>query len=103
MAGLLHDVLEDTPATAGDLLRRGVPPEVVRAVESVSRAAGETYDELIARVAADPLGRIVKLADNAQNLADNPLLARVDREKAAELRQKYGNARATLLAAGETQ
>lgn len=98
MAGLLHDVLEDTDLTPADLLAAGVPPEVVRAVESVSKMPGASYDELITRATADPLGRLVKLADNAQNLADNPALAAVDPEKAAKLRIKYETARATLLA-----
>lgn len=101
MAGLLHDVLEDTELTAQDLLDAGVPADVVRAVESVSKTPGASYDELIARAARDPLGRLVKLADNAQNLADNPLLAAVDPEKATRLRAKYETARATLLAAQE--
>jgi (p)ppGpp synthase/HD superfamily hydrolase len=29
MAAVLHDVLEETPITAADLLARGCPPEVV--------------------------------------------------------------------------
>lgn len=99
MAGFLHDVLEDTELTAEDLRAAGVPDEVVAAVESVSKVEGRSYDELIARAAADPLGRLVKLADNAQNLADNPLLAAVDPEKAERLRVKYERARETLLAA----
>jgi (p)ppGpp synthase/HD superfamily hydrolase len=97
MAGLLHDVLEDTDLTAADLLERGVPGDVVRAVESVSKREGESYEELIARAAADPLGRLVKLADNAHNLASNAELARTDPEAAARLRVKYETARRTLL------
>ncbi|MEE2044983.1 HD domain-containing protein, partial [Nocardiopsis tropica] len=70
MAGVLHDVLEDTPVTADDLRGRGCPEAVVRAVESVSRRPGESYGDLVRRAAADPLGRLVKLADNRHNAAE---------------------------------
>jgi hypothetical protein len=103
IAGLLHDVVEDTDTSLEDLLRAGVPSAVVRAIDSVSKRPGEAYDDLIARAAADPLGRVVKLADNAQNIADNPALAVIDPEKAASLLAKYETARQTLLAAGEEQ
>lgn len=98
MAGLLHDVLEDTPVTADELRARYLPEEVIRAIESVSWSddiAG-TYDDLIERAAADPLGRLVKLADNAINLESNSLLAAEHPETAARLRAKYEKARARL-------
>lgn len=98
MAGLLHDILEDTDVTADQLLEMGVPAEVVRAVESVSKRDGESYDELIERSASDPLGRLVKLADNAHNLESNAELAATDPELAARLRTKYATARRRLLA-----
>lgn len=97
MAGLLHDILEDTAVTPDQLLAAGVPPRVVKAVESVSKRAGESYDDLIERARADPLGRLVKLADNAWNLASNAALAQTDPENAARLRRKYEHARLQLL------
>jgi (p)ppGpp synthase/HD superfamily hydrolase len=98
-AGLLHDVLEDTPATPDVLRALGVPDAVVAAVESVTRQDGEPYEALIERAAAHPLGRLVKLADNWHNLTSNPELARHDPEKAARLRQRYEAARVRLTAA----
>ena len=95
VAGVLHDVLEDTDLTADDLRARGCPEEVVRAVLAVSRRPGETYDELIARAAADPLGRLVKLADNAHN-SDEARLAALPAEQAERLRTRYARARAVL-------
>lgn len=100
MAGFLHDTLEDTVLAADDLRAAGVSENVVEAVISVSAIEGQGYDELISRAAAHPLGRLVKLADNAQNLADNPKLAETNLELAARLRNKYETARQTLLAAG---
>jgi len=101
VAGLLHDIVEDTDTTLDELLRLGAAAEVVRAVDSVTKREAEPYEELILRAAADPLGCKVKLADNAQNLADNPTLAAVDPDKAAILLRKYENARQVLLAAEE--
>lgn len=96
MAGLLHDVVEDTAITLDDLRAAGYPPEVVNAVDSVTRRPGETYLDLIRRATADPLGRLVKLADNTTN-SDPERLALLAPEQAASFRQKYTKARAVLL------
>ena len=99
MAGLLHDVLEDTDVTAEQLRELGVPEIVVTAVESVTKRDDEPYEQLIERSAAHPLGCVVKLADNALNLESNPALAAVNPEKAARLATKYTTARTVLLEA----
>ena len=99
-AGWLHDVLEDTSITAAELLRLGVDAAVVDAVDSVTRRADETYDQLIDRACAHPLGRHVKLVDNAWNIASRPFLAAIDAELAATMvTERYLPARARLLAA----
>jgi (p)ppGpp synthase/HD superfamily hydrolase len=95
MAGVLHDVLEDTDVTADDLRARGFPEDVVTAVEAVTRRPGESYDDAVRRAAAHPIGRPVKLADNADN-SDESRLALLPEEQAARLRAKYTRAR-TLL------
>lgn len=96
IAGLLHDVIEDTDVSADDLRAAGVPEHVVEAVLSVSRRDDETYMDMIRRAAAHPLGRLVKLADNAHNSSE-PRLAVLDPENAAFLRRRYQRARAVLL------
>lgn len=68
MAAVLHDVVEDTEWTPAKLRDAGYPEAVVRAVEHLTRGAGETYPEFIARAAADPVAREVKLADLADNM-----------------------------------
>ncbi|WP_174545631.1 HD domain-containing protein [Nocardiopsis dassonvillei] len=95
MAGVLHDTLEDTDLTADDLRAYGCPEEVVRAVEAVTKQPGESYEDAVRRAAADPLGRLVKLADNAHN-SDERRLALLPEEKAVRLRAKYAKARALL-------
>lgn len=98
MAGWLHDVVEDTPISLEQLREMGFPPEVVAAVDSVTWREGESYEDLIRRAAADPLGRLVKLADNATN-SDEARLALLDETTADRLRRKYARAREILEAA----
>lgn len=59
-AAWLHDVLEDSAATAEGLARAGIPAHVIAGVESVTRRSGEAYSELIQRACADSVGRFVK-------------------------------------------
>jgi (p)ppGpp synthase/HD superfamily hydrolase len=96
MAGILHDILEDTRTTVADLRAAGIPEVVIDAVISVTRIDGETYDALIDRAAAHFLGCLVKLVDNWKNLTENENLARTDPTSAARLRIRYEGARVTL-------
>lgn len=73
MAGVLHDVLEDTEVTLERLRSEGFPEAVLSAIQSVTKVPGETYEAFVARAAEDPIGRRVKLAD----LADNSDLSRI--------------------------
>jgi (p)ppGpp synthase/HD superfamily hydrolase len=67
-AAWLHDVLEHTDATADGLRADGVPAEVVRLVEVLTRRPGEDYLAFIGRVCADPDAVRVKIADALHNL-----------------------------------
>src|SRR5688572_998959 len=89
MAGLLHDVVEDTPITLETLRVLGYPEEVVRPVDSVTRRKGETYFTMIRRAAADALGCIVKMADNRHNFNR---LDHLPAEEALFLRERYTRA-----------
>ncbi len=68
MAAVLHDVVEDTPVTLAQLIAEGFPHEVVVAVEALTKRPGETRLEAAARAAENPIARVVKLADNAENM-----------------------------------
>lgn len=68
MAAVLHDVVEDTPHTLDDLRRLGYPEAVVRAVDALTRRDGEAYGAFVERAAADPVARLVKLADLEDNM-----------------------------------
>ena len=69
MVAVLHDLLEDTAVTASDLRLAGYPEEVVDAVVTLTRVAGETYDAFIDRVMKNQLAARVKVADIEDNLA----------------------------------
>lgn len=91
MAAVLHDVIEDTPVTADDLLARGCPPAVVDAVVALSHLDGESQEDYLRRVAANPLALSVKRADIGDNLSP-ARIARLDEETQERLKAKYARA-----------
>ena len=64
---LMHDLLEDTDIDI-KLLDKNFPQEVVQAVVTETKAAGEDYFDYINRVAQNPLAARVKLADLEHNM-----------------------------------
>ena len=68
MAAVLHDVVEDTPVSLQQLVAEGFAPEVIAAVEALTKRPGESRMDAARRAAADPVARQVKLADNAENM-----------------------------------
>ena len=97
MAGVLHDVVEDSDWTLDQLRAEGIPAEVIDAIDHLTRREREGYEDFIARVGANPLARRVKLAD----LEDNLNLLRLPSLDAHDLTrlQRYLAARRTLLEA----
>jgi (p)ppGpp synthase/HD superfamily hydrolase len=91
LAAALHDLLEDTPVTAADLLSKGCTPEIVRVVEALTRGVDESYEDFVRRAAQDPIARAVKRADVADN-ADEGRLALLPTGQATRLRSKYARA-----------
>jgi (p)ppGpp synthase/HD superfamily hydrolase len=73
-AGVLHDVLEDTAVTAAELREAGLPSDVVDAVLALTHRPAHSYEQYIEQVARNPIARQVKLADLADNLANNKRL-----------------------------
>lgn len=92
----LHDVLEDTKWTVQDLRAAGIPEAVVEAVVTLTKAEGEDYFDYLTKVKANPISRIVKLAD----LKHNSDLSRLDQltAKDQERLEKYEKATAFLKA-----
>lgn len=68
MAAVLHDVVEDSSVTLDFLRAEGFPPEVISAVDALTKRQGESRIDAAHRAKQDPIARLVKLADNAENM-----------------------------------
>lgn len=95
MAAVLHDVVEDTPVSLQQLVAEGFAPEVVAAVEALTKRPGESRIDAARRAAANPVAREVKLADNAENMD----LSRIENptERDFARLEEYKAVRAILL------
>lgn len=67
IVAVLHDVVEDSSWTVDALANEGFSPSVLKALEALTKLAGEDRMSAARRAAANPLARAVKLADNAEN------------------------------------
>ncbi len=89
MAGILHDVVEDSDQWTIDKLRkRGFNDEVLEAVKCLTHGEGESYEDYIERVQTNRIARRVKLAD----LEDNMNIMRIGtdlKEKDFKRLEKY--------------
>ena len=61
VVALLHDVVEDTDVTVNDLKEAGFSDEVVSAVSTITKKAGEDYEEYLNRVKQNPIALRVKI------------------------------------------
>lgn len=95
MAGLLHDVLEDTATTADDLLDAGVPPTVVDIVRRVTNRPGVPYQDMLRSAAEHYAACLLKISDNANN-SDPGRAAQLPPDAATRLAAKYAHARTIL-------
>jgi (p)ppGpp synthase/HD superfamily hydrolase len=68
IVAVLHDVVEDSALTLDDLRQQGFPQEVLDAIDSLTRRAGESYAAFIERAGRNPIARRVKLADLEDNM-----------------------------------
>ena len=68
IVALLHDIIEDTDVTADYLREKGIPDDIVACVLIMTRRDGESYEDYIRRVAANPVCREVKISDLEDNM-----------------------------------
>jgi (p)ppGpp synthase/HD superfamily hydrolase len=94
-AAWLHDVLEDTPITAQELLEAGILPEIVDVVRLLTRTPDVSPDEYYARIRSHPSALAVKLADIDDNTAPWRL-RRLSYGTQVRLAEKYAYARRAL-------
>lgn len=88
-AAWLHDVVEDTALTFGDLASMGVSPEVLAPLRLLTHEPGVPYPEYIGRIKADPVAKAVKLADLSHNsdLSRLPTVGAEDERRAEKYRR----------------
>ena len=91
----LHDVIEDTTATAEDLARAGIGRDVIEDVEALTRAPHERYAGYIERLREHGSARAVavKQADLSDHLEHSPEAIGRD------LKRRYRHARKRLASA----
>lgn len=88
----LHDVVEDSDVTLGDLRRAGLSLSVVDSVSLLTHRPHVPRQEYLEGLLSDPLARLVKLGDTWDN-ADPVRLAQVpDPGRRARLERKYRDA-----------
>lgn len=68
IAGVLHDVVEDTEWTLEKLRAEGFDDEIIDAIEALTRRPGEVYFDFCRRASRNRIARVVKLADLEDNL-----------------------------------
>ncbi|WP_018431139.1 HD domain-containing protein [Hoeflea sp. 108] len=90
IVGVLHDVVEKSDLTLGDLVVQGFQDEVIGAVDCMTRRRNEDYFDFVKRAASNALALPVKLAD----LRDNLRASSADGD--AERRDRYEKALALL-------
>ena len=75
IAGLLHDIIEDTSCSEATLLEAGIPKYIIDIVLLVSRKEGETYGDFIDRLISSDNKYAMEL--KCSDLKDNCDLSRL--------------------------
>lgn len=103
IAGLLHDVVEDTRWTFDELREIGVPEESVLMMQALTKGPGLTRKQQIEQVIAGGYGAtLVKISDNAHN-SHPDRLNRLPEETRKRLQGKYKAAREQLWACAKRE
>ena len=91
MAGVLHDIVEDTHWTFEGLLRQGIPDNVVDAVRCLTKIEDESYDQFIERIKTNPIAIAVKLNDLRDNMDITrlPTISNKDMERLLKYHRAY--------------
>ena len=80
-AAYLHDVVEDTQHTTGDLIDEGFPYYTVFLVDILTQRDNEEYGDYIERVLTNIDAIKIKRADTEDNLSDLPMYMKDKRAK----------------------
>ncbi len=98
IAAMLHDIVEDTPMTIEALRAEGFSEDILSAVFALTKTEGEARLDAAKRAAANPISRVVKLADVADNMDLKRIAAPTDKDLKDLARvEEYKKVRAVLL------
>ena len=89
VVAVLHDVVEDSSFDLGFLEDEGFGPEIVGAVDALTRREGESYEAFLERLSANGLALRVKMADIRDNL-DVTRLPHLSEKDLERIRQYHG-------------
>ena len=94
IVAVLHDVPEDCGVSFEELAKLEYSPQVLAALELVTRREDETYEQFIERLSPNPIARRVKMCD----LRDNMDLSRIAHPTGRDLEriERYKKAMAFL-------
>ncbi len=95
IVAVLHDVLEDTETSTEDLRKLGFQQQIIDAILALTKKVGESRLQAAQRTVQNPIARVVKLAD----IADNMDLSRIQSPtiKDFERLKEYQQVRDILL------
>lgn len=68
IAAVLHDVVEDTEVTIDQLREPGFTEEILEAINLLTRAKEDSYEEFIEKTLMNRIARNVKIADIKENM-----------------------------------
>lgn len=94
VVGWLHDSVEDTDITIGEI-RDLFGDDISTAVDAITKRKNEPYQDYLQRVKTNEIARIVKLADLAHNMDLSRLCNITDKD--LKRLEKYKQAKAFLL------
>jgi hypothetical protein len=72
--------MEDCGVSSTELAGEGFSKEIITAIEALTRRGGESYTDFVRRAAANPIARVVKIADLEDNLDIRRLPALTDND-----------------------
>ena len=95
IVAVLHDVVEDTYWTIGDLVKEGFSQNVINALIMLTHDNESSYDDYIKAISTDPIAKAVKLRD----LEHNTKITRLKglRKKDFDRLEKYHKAYVYLM------
>lgn len=68
IVAVLHDVVEDTEVTIDQLRETGFSEEILEAINLLTRAKEDSYEEFIDKTLKNRISRNVKIADIKENM-----------------------------------